>query len=547
MVEPISFLSALRRGWRLLVACAALLAIILVVIPVPAPSANANQPYHWQAWAIVGSPPSNGLFGSTVTTSQILFYADSFQVKTDAILTSKAVGDYGPLVYGMNASTSPPKSSASATATTAAPGAATAASKHSATGNVYLTALEASPTRAAALANAYATALGNKLTLEAENHAIATTKSNGTTPSTVTGFEVILPAAASTSFKIPGSSTSFLNSRKVRLVLGLLGGALVGALLILLREVTDKRFRKASRVEVHFKYPVIAEINEYPWRPGFPEPSAMAVVDYPDSQIAEAYRKLRNSILFEQLAPVITGRPGLLGGDPMSELDVAQREYEIPGEGTRKVVLVLSPGDEPSRSVLVANLAATYAEAGERAVVINAGDIESGLQRGPAPEVEEPTLERLGAELRPTALPSVSTLSLRPFIANSSQLVSRAEPVLSVAREMADVVIIEAPALLAYHHGEALLHVADVVVIVSEYLDTTTTEADQSGDIMRRLGAPVLGVAFCQVPMARKVQRAMLAEQREIMEQERARARAEAAEHLESTAEEHDVLEPADS
>ncbi len=546
MVEPISFGSALRRGWRLIMACGALLAIVMVVIPIPAPAVNANAPYHWQAWAIVGSPPANGIIGSTVSTSQILFYAGSYQVKTDAILTSKAVGEYGPLVYGMAASTQPPKAKPGATATTAAVG-SSGQGKKAVTGNVYLTALEASPSRAANLVNAYAAALQTKLILVAQAHATASTKANGVTPSASTGFEIILPAAAQTAYRLPSTGTSLLSSRKVRLVLGILGGMLIGALLILLREVTDKRLRKVSRVEVHFKYPVIAEVHEYPWRTGRPTPSVMAVVDYPDSQIAEAYRKLRNSILFEGLAPVVSGRPGALG-DPATDLEfTAPREYQVPEPGTRKVVLVLSPGEEEGRTIMVANLAAAYAEAGDRAVVINAGDLDSGLQRGPVAPIQEATPELVRQELRPTSLPSVSTLSLRPFVANSSQLVSRAEAVLLAAREVADVVIVEAPALLSFHHGEALIHVADVVVVVSDYLVTTTTEADQSGDILRRLGAPVLGIAFCKVPMPRREQREVLAAQRAVLDADKAAGGAEDEATTDGTADDVDALESADS
>jgi Mrp family chromosome partitioning ATPase len=60
-------------------------------------------------------------------------------------------------------------------------------------------------------------------------------------------------------------------------------------------------------------------------------------------------------------------------------------------------------------------------------------------------------------------------------------------------------VIIEAPPLLAFHDGEALASVSDVVLLVAEYGRTTATQARRAGELLRRFDAPVLGVVFTGV------------------------------------------------
>ena len=57
-MEPIDYIGALRRSWRLLVALAVVGAIIAVLLPV-SKIAKANKPLPWQSSALSGrSPPA---------------------------------------------------------------------------------------------------------------------------------------------------------------------------------------------------------------------------------------------------------------------------------------------------------------------------------------------------------------------------------------------------------------------------------------------------------------------------------------------------------
>jgi Mrp family chromosome partitioning ATPase len=209
------------------------------------------------------------------------------------------------------------------------------------------------------------------------------------------------------------------------------------------------------------------------------------VVDRPASPAAEAYRKLRMSVMFEPMA----AETSAAGPDPFSEMfgvSSSQSEpYKVPEPGTRSVLLVVSTVDEPSRPKVVANLAATYAEASERVIVVSSGDLEVGTTFPAESVLSGPiTPADIESRLAPAGPENVSLLSLRHFMRNSGQLVSRSKDVFDAARQVADVVIVEAPAFLRFHHAEAMVH--SVVV----------PDAQDMGDILRRLGAPVLGVVF---------------------------------------------------
>jgi Mrp family chromosome partitioning ATPase len=184
--------------------------------------------------------------------------------------------------------------------------------------------------------------------------------------------------------------------------------------------------------------------------------------------------------------------------------------YAVPDEGSRSVLLFTSTTTEPSRPKVVANLAATYAEAGEKVIVISTSDLDSGSYIGASGASTGPvTPADIEAALVPASPDGVSLLSFGHFMANSGQLVNRAGAVLTAAREVADVILIETPGFLAYHHAEALVHSVDAVVVICENGATQVPDAQDMGDVLRRLGAPVLGVTFTGEELSAEVRKAL--------------------------------------
>jgi Mrp family chromosome partitioning ATPase len=489
-MEPIEFWRALRRSWRLLVLLALVGAFVAVMIPVShAKTGKAVFPY--AATTVVGGTPIN--FGSPlhggVTAGQIAFYATQSSTKVAAVRAAGiAVPDTSAPAYLLVAV---------APAEGVLPANAGAKVRQGTPLNVLLTGYGSTPEQAVAVSSAYADQVQGLIADQ-----ISTNGKNGRE----SGLAVINPAVA-TSTQL-GVGAGMGASRKVRALGGLAVGAALGAGIVLLIEMLDQRLRSVSRVEASFRFPVIVEIPVAPLPSAGAEPELVPVVDVlrePASPGAEAYRMLRMSVMFENLAS-LSGPIDPFGigfgandlGQPLEEpLAVPAPPVK---SGPRKVVMVASAGTEPTRPHVAANLAAVYAEGGQRVVVISTGDLEAG-RSSPAPldPSADIRIEDVEARLEPSRLELVFRLSLSPFVANSSSLVNRAPAVLEAARSLFDVVIVEVPPILALHHTEALARLVDAVVVVAEYKCTTSADARQAADLLRRIGAPVLGVVFTNV------------------------------------------------
>jgi non-specific protein-tyrosine kinase len=325
-----------------------------------------------------------------------------------------------------------------------------------------------------------------------------------TQPNSSSGFVIVAPALASGAVKLKSPKVVYkppLGRRKA----GLFGaglGLLLGVLILLVRELLNRSVQSAAATESSFLYPVVAEIPERPAKGPGSTAGLLGVVEEPTSPAAEAYRMLRMSVLFEGLAPAVAP-DDLYGAAEGPSRSLMRGPYQAPSPGSRQVVLVVSAGSEDSRPVVAANLSAAYAEAGERVIVISTGDLDAGYR--PGQTVDRTTdIEawELAAKLEPSNLENVARLSLRPFVASSGLLAARAPGIFAAARRLADVVIVEAPPLLAVHHGEALVHAVDVVVVVAESRSTKMDDARRAGEVLRRMGAPVLGVALTRVRLS---------------------------------------------
>src|ERR1700731_5017203 len=93
-MEPVDFLGALRRSWRLLLVLALVGAIAAVLVPVSAahPKKHVKRlPNPWEATAVVGSAPigQHTVVGGGASGPQIQFYAAQTAVQ---LATLKAFG-----------------------------------------------------------------------------------------------------------------------------------------------------------------------------------------------------------------------------------------------------------------------------------------------------------------------------------------------------------------------------------------------------------------------------------------------------------------------
>jgi Mrp family chromosome partitioning ATPase len=176
--------------------------------------------------------------------------------------------------------------------------------------------------------------------------------------------------------------------------------------------------------------------------------------------------------------------------------------------------MVASPGSEPTRAVVVINLATVCTEIGQRVAVLSTAGIEAheGAPEtlgtvGPLDDRERD--RRLTGPVRPadvedlledTSVPGVSFLDLHHFVANPTQVVIRVPEVLEALRDVVDVVILEVPSFLSIHHGQGLAPLADVVLVVGERRLTTFDQLHRTSAVLKRLGAPVVGMVLTNVP-----------------------------------------------
>jgi Mrp family chromosome partitioning ATPase len=494
-MEPIDFLGALRRSWRLILTLAVIGGLVGFLFPVSTHKAKVvKNPIPWSAVAVVGAAPTaqGTVVGGGATGDQINFYAARTQVREAALRAVRLthikeghVNDYLHSKILVPAGTGKKQAANAST--------------------VRLEGEARTREGAIKLTNAYARVLGTAL----NKIAVAKVAAKGGTGGG-SGYLILQPADKATRARVAKVGGGPTKSKKVRALIGLGIGVVLAAILILLREVLNRRLRNASRAEGHFGYPVVVEIPAELRSIGRPAVK-VDVVSAPGSPAAEAYRMLRMSVLFEALASNVVqtedfsnlvGVPG-----PADDADRADstattsvETLPVPMRGSRQVVLVVSPSHESTRPQVAANLAAAYAEAGQRVVVIGTGELGTGpitgagrnLTGGISPEDVEVRLE-------PSWVDRVFRLNLRHFIENSGQLSSRIPTVLDATRPLADVIIVEAPPLLAVHHVEALSQVVDVVLLVGECGTTTFDEARRSGDLLRRMAAPVLGVVLTNV------------------------------------------------
>ncbi len=500
MIEAQQLFKALIRSWRLVLVGALIGGLIAVLIPVTPPPKAKLRPYPWTASSVVGAESLDGFGKTLVNAGNIDFFADSYQVKAAAIRNAGLSSRTAALAARMGGS---PTAIGSVNRVKPKP----AKGKKSKGGSIVL--LEAAGTssaKAVALVNAYAVAVGKAVNAGFVAYQKALAKAHQSTlPGLNSGYTVLRPAAKRSAILAhPVHKASKVASKKIRLPIGLLGGAVLAMLIVVVRELLDRTLRTSKSAESAFGFPVVAEIPR-PSPLGGPERgAALQVAEDPVSAAAEAFRMLRMAVLFEALADSTSS-----GADSFAEMGLwaapEKEPYQVPDPGSRKVVLVVSPGTEEGRAVVAANLGATFGEAGERVIVISTADLDSGRRGSRMTELPPPVdAAGLQAELQPSRIANVARLSLRPFVANGGQLVTAAPVIMQAAREIADVVIVEVPPLLAVHHGEALVHAVDVVVVVGECGVTTTSHARRAGDFLRRMGAPVLGVVLTQVRLDKK-------------------------------------------
>ena len=193
------------------------------------------------------------------------------------------------------------------------------------------------------------------------------------------------------------------------------------------------------------------------------------------------------------------------------------------GPANRSVVLVTSPGTESSLPGVALNLATVCAEVGQRVVLLSTANLAvptEGVDEPPMPalwwlhwpappegttSVEEQrlrlqtdavTASDVEALLGESEVEGVRRLDLRYFVKHPGQVVVRVPQIVTVLRQIVDVVIIEVPSYLTVHYGEGLTPLAHAVLVVGERDSTKVDALRKTRAALTRLAAPVVGVVL---------------------------------------------------
>ncbi len=558
-MDTVDFRGALLRGWRLLLLLTVLGGVVGFILP-SGGSAKSGHASTWEASTVIAPAAGRGhlSLGSLfldIKNPDVLALAAKSVNEPEALVAGQVSVTNAKNILGLKKQKLGLKAVAITAIQSTSAGAVTLVNAVAKSLNTYID-------NNAKVSYAYLTA-ANKATvasLEKQLNSVVSQLSSGTTGGEgavldarkkqlssalntavrtqvqleLTGpnppsYRVLVPAIAAIPVVLGKKSgvAAVAGHRSTKILGAAFAGFLIAMAIIVLVEVADRTLRSVRAAEASFDLPVVAEI---PLRSGVGKslngrsrPPRLDVVLEPTSIVAEAYRLLQTAVLLEPLAADMSalnagGYGGFSGGGHENGNGNGNGNGHGNGHGAgalppypetkvrtkRQVVLVVSPGLEPSRSPLVANLAAVYGESGASTLVVSIGNLAWRRSRSvPGPEL--PTDGSFGPDdIVPRTTQSqvrgVSGLRFDQLLQTRSQVVAQGPSIIEAAREVADVVIVEGPPLLAAHDAIALLPAVDVVLLVAEFAFTKIDQAKEAGDLLRRFRAPVLGVALTNVP-----------------------------------------------
>lgn len=208
----------------------------------------------------------------------------------------------------------------------------------------------------------------------------------------------------------------------------------------------------------------------------------LAVLARPDSPEAEAIRALRANVKF------------------------ADGEGMLPARS----ILLADTGMGQDRPALAANLAAALALAGDATLLVDA-DLRHPAQHTlfGLPNDEGVATFLRGRETalpaRPTAVSGLTLLTAGPTPPDPAELLAsdRFRALLSLARETAEFVIVDAPPITAVADALGIATAVDGVLLVIRAGRTRRPAAQRAKEQLTRVGATLLGVVLADAPVQR--------------------------------------------
>ncbi len=195
----------------------------------------------------------------------------------------------------------------------------------------------------------------------------------------------------------------------------------------------------------------------------------------PRSAVAEAFRTLRTNLMF----------------------------------GNLETILLTSSAESDGKSAAVANLAVTFAQAGNKTILVD-GDMRRPTQheiwgvengRGLATMMtEDPSLAN--PPLQTTEVPNLSLLTTGPLPSVPADVLSNArmKEIIGVLKARADYILFDSPPVLAATDAVLLSSKLDAVLLVVRACHTRRDHVARARQALERVGVPLLGAVLTNAP-----------------------------------------------
>lgn len=197
----------------------------------------------------------------------------------------------------------------------------------------------------------------------------------------------------------------------------------------------------------------------------------------PRSPVSEAYRTLRTNLSFSSL------------DDPI------------------RTLLVTSPAPDEGKSTTVANLAVTMAQGGRQTILVDCDlrrptlntlfdlPAEPGLTNLMLEEEGKPALQETGVE-------GLRLLAAGPKPPNPADMLGsqRFDRIIATLREMADVVLFDAPPVIAVSDATILGAKVDGVLLVVSAGKTRRDHAQRAKEMLEKANVHIVGATLTNAP-----------------------------------------------
>jgi Mrp family chromosome partitioning ATPase len=266
-------------------------------------------------------------------------------------------------------------------------------------------------------------------------------------------------------------------SRATRIIIGGLVGLILGLATAFTLEVWDDRIRRRDNLEAVTGLPVVVEVPAFS-RAERQELSIIAL-DAPRSRSAELYRTVRTSVLFA------------IEAEALSRQAVAESLGQA-GVARTPVILVTSPSPGEGKTTTTSNVAAVFAAAGTRTLVVDCDYRKPSIGKylAPIPNLEHPERPQL------TRAENLWFIPAPRSDASPALVIEELGNIIDKWRDEFDIVLLDTPPMLTTNDVTDLLASADQTLLVIRSGQTRAVGAARVSDLLARFGAPVIGTIF---------------------------------------------------